>query len=84
MTEGLVKTLLHNIFGILTVPCDLLCHGKRSLLVAHNQALESPRITALRGCDQRTVGIIARICIAKRFHDFDPPPPMRRKIGKAD
>jgi hypothetical protein len=73
MTEGLEKTLLHNIFGVLTIPGNPLRRGQRSPFVAGNQLLESSRIPALCGSYQCAVGVLVPARCTKRFHDQNPP-----------
>src|SRR6266849_2785073 len=74
MKEGFVKTLLHDIFGILPVIRYPLRHGQNSLLVTKNQFLESLRISALCGSDQRAVRVFVYTSSTRRFHESDPPP----------
>src|SRR6266849_931928 len=74
MKEGLVKTLLRRIFGILPVIRNALRHGENSLLVAKNQFLESLRISALCGSHQRAVRVFVYTGSTGRFHDPTLPP----------
>jgi len=69
MSEGLVKALLDNIFGILPVPCYPLCHGECSTFVAGNQLLESLHISALCGSHQRAVRFLVCARCTRRCHD---------------
>jgi hypothetical protein len=73
MKEGLVKTLLRHIFGILPVIRYPLRHGENSLFVTKNQFLESVRISALCGCHQRAVGFSVNITCTNGFHNSVPP-----------
>src|SRR6266446_6850909 len=74
MKEGLVKTLLRHIFGILSVIRYPLRASKSSLLVRKNQFLESLSISAIYGSDQRAVRVFICACSTRRFHESDPPP----------
>src|SRR5467141_3212309 len=82
MKENLVKTLLRHIFRILPVIRYPLRHGENSLLVTKNQFLESLRISALRGSHQRGIGVFVYTGCTRRFHESDPPPPLRHKVKK--
>ena len=82
MKEGLVKTLLRHIFGILPVIGYPLRHGENSLFVTKDQFPESLRISALCGVNQRTVGVLVYTRSTRRFHESDPPPPPRHKVKK--
>src|SRR5258708_22794702 len=72
MTEGLVKTLLHHIFGILAVMRYPLCHSKDSPFVTKNQFFERLRIPALCGSYQRRVGVSVYIVYTKCSHGSAP------------
>src|SRR6266446_4563929 len=82
MKEGFVKTLLHDIFGILPVIRYPLRHGQNSLLVTKNQFLESLRISALCGSDQRAVRVFVYTGSTRRFHESDPPPLLRHEVKR--
>jgi hypothetical protein len=71
MKESFVKSLLRNVFGILSVIRYSLCHGENSLLVTKNQFLESLRFSALCGSNHSAVGVFAYTDFAKRFHNPD-------------
>src|SRR3989442_11218484 len=77
MKENLVKTFLRHIFGILPVIRYPSRHGENSLLVTKNQFLESLRISALCGSHQGAVRVFVYTGSARRFHESDPPPPLR-------
>src|SRR6267143_1525147 len=82
MKESLVKTFLCHIFGILPVMRNALRHGQNSLPVTKNQFLESLRISALCGSHQCAVGVFVYTGRTRRFHESDPPPPLRHKVKK--
>jgi hypothetical protein len=84
MKEGLVKTLLRHIFGILPVIRYPSRHGENSLFVTKNQCLESLRISALCGSHQRTVGVFVYTGCKRHFHKSDPPPPLRHKVRETN
>src|ERR1700687_1789808 len=84
MKEGLVKTLLRHIFGILPVIRYPLRHGENSLLVTKNQFLESLCISALCGSHQRSVGVFVYTGCTRRFHEFYPPPPLGHKVRETN
>jgi len=71
--ENLVKSLLHNIFGILPILRYSSRHGKNSPFVTKNQAFESLRIPTPCGSHQRAVGVLLHTRCTKRFHDSLPP-----------
>jgi hypothetical protein len=77
MNEGFVKTLLRHIFGILPVIRNALRHGENSVPVTKNQFLESLGISALCGSHQRIVGVFVYTGCPRRFHESDPPPPLK-------
>src|SRR5258707_15593967 len=81
MKESLVKTFLRHIFGILPVKCNGLRHRQNSLPVTKNQFLESLRISALCGSHQRAAGEFVYTGRTRRFHECDPPPPLRNKVN---
>jgi hypothetical protein len=82
--EGLLQTLLRHIFGILAVIRYPLRHGEHGLLVTQNQSLERLRISALCGSYQRLVGAFVYPRCAERFHESDPPPPLRHKVRETN
>src|SRR5258708_20020060 len=82
MKESLVKTFLRNIFGILPVKRNALRHRQNSLPMTKNQFLESLRISALCRSHQRAVGVFVYTGRTRRFHECDPPPPLRHKEKK--
>jgi hypothetical protein len=84
MKEGLVKTLLRHIFGILPVIRYPLRHGENSLLVTKNQFLESLPISALCGSHQRTIGISVYTGCTRHFHESDPPLPLRHTVRQTN
>jgi len=82
--ESFVKTVLGHIFGILSVIRYPLRYGKNSLLVTKNQFLESARISALCGSDQRTVRVSVYTRSTRRFHESEPPPPLRQTVRETN
>src|SRR5713101_4013205 len=82
--EGLLKTLLGHIFGILPVIRYPLRHGKNSLLVTKNQFLKSLCISALCGSDQRGVRVSVYTDSTSSFHESEPPPPLRQTIRETN
>ncbi len=84
MKEGLVKTLLRRIFGILPVIRYPLRHGENSLLVTKNQFLKSLRVSALCGSHQRAVRVFVYTGSARRFHESDPPPTLRHTVRETN
>src|ERR1700675_1021618 len=71
MKEGLVKTFLHNIFGVFTILRYPECSRKNSPPVTRDQFVGSARISTLGGRDQRAVGVFIVSCM-KGFHDCGP------------
>src|SRR5258706_4284961 len=72
MQESLVKTLLHDVFGILAIICYPLRHGKSAPLVTRTECLESVRISTPCGRYQRGIGVFACVDTAC-INDFHGP-----------
>jgi hypothetical protein len=74
MEEDFVKTVLHNIFGILSVIRYPQRCGKNSGFVTKHQFLESLRISDLCGSYERALGISVYADCTTRFHDSNLQP----------
>jgi len=77
-----MKALLRHVLGILPVIGYPLRHGENFLPVTKKQFLESLRLSALCGSDQRGVRVFVYTGCTRRFHESDPPPPLRHKVKK--
>src|SRR5882724_56022 len=73
VTEGLVKTLLHDIFSILPVPCNPVRRGKCSPFVTGNQLLEGAGISELCSSHQAAFEFLVAAGRRRRFHASAPP-----------